>query len=76
MMCEKISYKKVILFLNFILLPFAIINGKELIEESADSKTEITKEEFPIISKIIVSGNKYVKAEAILHRLPYKINIL
>ena len=74
MMCEKTSYKKVVLFLNFILLTFAIINGKELIEETEDSKTEITQENFPIISKIIVSGNKYVKAEAILHRLPYKID--
>ena len=45
--------------------------------ESQSEDTDIIHNESPfahmIIKQIIIEGNKYVKKQAILHRLPYKV---
>ena len=68
-MYKKTSGKNILLF---ILFAFVIAFSPQNRINANDQKNHQTKNNL-IISKIIISGNKHVKTDVILNRLPYKV---
>jgi outer membrane protein insertion porin family len=68
---KVIMYKK--LYLKKMCLVFSLSILPILCSNSQTEKPTEKKESIPLIKKIIVSGNKHVKKEVILNRLPYKV---